>query len=429
MTIALLGFGIEGKSAYAYLSRQYAGASFVVYDEKSQQPLDLPEGIGFHGNLKDFHGIQADLVIRTPSVAPARVSATGEITSVTKLFFDACPAQIIGVTGTKGKGTTASLIASILKAAGKTVHLVGNIGLAALDVLPDITTEDIVVYELSSYQLWDLEKSPQTAVVLMIEPDHLDVHANFDQYVLAKANIAKHQQATDRTIFYANNEYSCQIAATSSGSREAYPLETGLHVSDGYFVDGARQICEITALKLPGSFNLDNALAAIAAVRPWTEDGTVIATGLSAFTGLPHRLKFVAEKRGVRYYDDSIATTPGSALAAAGAFKQPKVLILGGISKGANFDQMAVELKGYELRSILLLGEEAGNIEQSLQRAGMTHYERLPEKITMAQIVTRASELAQPGDVVLLSPACSSLDMFKGYQDRGDQFITAVNSL
>ncbi|HYG84163.1 MAG TPA: UDP-N-acetylmuramoyl-L-alanine--D-glutamate ligase [Verrucomicrobiae bacterium] len=428
MKIALLGYGIEGKSAHRYLAVQYPQAEFTVYAAPIERPSYLPETVNYIGGRTDFLDIPADLVIRTPSIAPHRITSSGEITSVTKLFFADCPAHIIGVTGSKGKGTTASFIASILRVAGKKVHLVGNIGLGALDVLPTITADDIVVYELSSFQLWDIEASPQTAVVLTIEADHLDVHRDMNDYVQAKARIARFQTSEDRVIFYAPNTYARQIAAQSAAIKFGYPSADGFYIRDGYFYHKAQQICATTAVRLPGEHNLENALAAIIAAWPWVDEGEVIAKGLTSFHGLPHRLAFVAEKQGVKYYDDSIATTPGSSIAAIRAFAAPKVLILGGATKGADFKPLAEELQRHNIRKVLLVGAEAETIARALQNAAFTEYELIGNK-TMPEIAQKADQAAQPGDVVLLSPACSSLDMFQSYQDRGDQFIEAVRAL
>ncbi|HEX6258389.1 MAG TPA: UDP-N-acetylmuramoyl-L-alanine--D-glutamate ligase [Candidatus Saccharimonadales bacterium] len=428
MKIALLGYGVEGKSAYTFLSAKYPQAQFTVYDENTSPSLQLPPGVQFVGGQQDFHDIAADYIVRTPAIHPDRVSGSGEVTSVTKLFFAECPAHIIGVTGSKGKGTTASFITSILRAAGKTVHLLGNIGLAALDELPKITKDDIVVYELSSYQLWDMTQSPPTAVVLMIEADHLDVHGTMDDYIAAKANIGRFQTPEDRMIFYASNENTASIAQLSPAQKVPYPTSDGFYINDGNFWNNTKIICSTDSVQLPAYHNLENALAAIIAVQPWVTDGQIIAKGLSNFHGLPHRLKYVDTIQGVAYFDDSIATIPGAVTAAIKAFAEPKVLILGGTAKVQDFTQLAAELSQQTIRKVLLIGRDGGMIASSLDRAGVKNYELL-SSATMPQIVDKAAQVAQPGDVVLLSPACASYDMFENYKDRGDQFIAAVKAL
>lgn len=429
MKIAILGYGVEGESVYNYYHAQYPDAQFVAYDNKTEPKNQLPEGVEFVGGVKDFKGIEADLAIKTPAIAPWLVEVSGEVTTMTREFMKMCPAPIIGVTGTKGKGTTASLIKSILDAAGKRTWLVGNIGLGAFDVLDQISPDDIVVYELSSFQLWDIDVSPHVAVVLGIEPEHLDVHRDFDDYLKAKANIAKHQKTTDVVVYKADSEPAKHIAEVSSGKKTPYQSQAAAHVLNGKFYYGEQELCLVSVLKLPGVHNQDNACAAIDAIWPWVQDGQAIAKGLAAFEGLPHRLKFVREIDDVKYYDDSIATTPGSAIAALEAFSEPKVLIVGGSYKGATYDELAAKIAHSDVRGVIIIGDEATKIEKALIEIGLTQYKNLGTSITMADIVNAAKHVARPGDVVILSPACASFDMFKSYSDRGNQFIQAVRNL
>ena len=425
MKIAIAGYGAEGRSNYNYYIHQ--DHQVVIVDERDigDAPIDasIITGQDAFKKLKGF-----DVVVRTAGLAPHKITTDGKVWSATNEFFAKCPAPIIGVTGSKGKGTTCSLITSILRAAGETVHLVGNIGVPALDVLGSIKEDDIVVYELSSFQLWDLEASPQVAVVLMIEPDHLDVHTDFDEYVAAKSNIVRHQAVGDVTVYNARNDASRDIASATPALRVAYPMLESAHVHDEAFYYGDTRLCSVDALKLPGAHNLDNACAAIDAIWRWVQDGEVIGRGLSAFTGLPHRLKFVREADNVAYYDDSIATTPGSAIAALRAFPQPKVIILGGSSKGADFSELAKVVDESSVRKVILIGAEAPRIKAALDERGVST-EMLGDTVTMADIVAHAREQAKPGDVVIMSPACASFGMFKNYSDRGDQFIAAVNEL
>ncbi|HJP81412.1 MAG TPA: UDP-N-acetylmuramoyl-L-alanine--D-glutamate ligase [Candidatus Saccharimonadales bacterium] len=425
MKVAIAGYGIEGKSNYTYFLNQ--GHEVVIVDEHEVKdaPVDASViwGENAFSRLKGF-----DMVVRTAGLAPRKIVTDGKIWSATNEFLAKCPAPIIGVTGSKGKGTTCSLIASILRAGGHTVHLVGNIGVPALDILPTIQTGDIVVYEMSSFQLWDAEKSPQVAVVLMIEPDHLDVHKNFDEYVGAKANIATHQRVIDLVVYKAQNSLSSSIASASAGDKVGFPWVQTAHVSDDAFWYGDTRLCDVNALKLPGVHNLDNACAAIDAAWRWVKDGDVIAKGLSAFTGLPHRLKFVQEIEGVKYYDDSIATTPGSAIAAMYAFSQPKILILGGSSKGANFSEVARTAQEVGIKLAILIGEEAKKLQPLFENVRVP-FVNLGTEVSMEEVVDTAYKKAVPGDVVVLSPACASFGMFKNYADRGEQFIAAVNAL
>ncbi len=427
MNIAIAGYGVEGATNYQYWAKNHEN-SVTIIDENGTGFAFPPDAavISGEGAFSRLNGF--DLVIRTAGLAPHKISTDGKIWSATNEFFVQCPAPIIGVTGSKGKGTTSSLIAAILQAAGKKVWLVGNIGLSSLDVLSEIKPEDVVVYELSSFQLWDLEKSPHTAVVLFIEQEHLDVHRDMAEYVEAKAQITRHQTPDDILIYNGANDYAKQIADSSVAKKVAYPSDFTTHIRDGYFYNGETKLCSVDAVRLPGAHNLDNAIAAIDAVWEYTQNPEHIEAGLRSFKGLPHRLAYVRTVNDVEYYDDSIATTPSSAIAALRAFAdKSKVIILGGSSKGSDFTELAAELPNHEVKAILI-GDEAPTIAAAFQAAGFTNFETI-ENATAEKFTKRASELAQPGGVVLLSPAAASFGLFKNYADRGEQFIAAVNAL
>ncbi len=428
MKIAIAGYGVEGETNYNYWARNPENEITIV-DQKELPDRPLPEGIATLLASDAFSKLENfDLVVRTAGLAPYKITTNGKIWSGTNEFFAQCPAPIIGVTGSKGKGTTSSLITSILEAAGKKVWLVGNIGIAALDILDQITPDDIVVYELSSFQLWDLEKSPHTAIVLFIEQEHLDVHRSMEEYVEAKAQITRWQTPDDLLIYNANNNYSRQIAEGSKAIKVGYPSDLTAHVQGSKFFNGSQEICETSVLQIKGDHNIDNAMAAIDAVWQYTQDSSVIETGLRNFKGLPHRLAYVATVNDVEYYDDSIATTPTSAIASLRAFAdKPKVIILGGSSKGSDFTEVANELVRHRVQAILI-GDEAKALVDACNAVGFHHYEVI-ENATAEGFTRRAAELAEPGGVVLLSPAAASFGLFKNYADRGEQFITAVHNL
>lgn len=423
MKIAIAGYGAEGEVSYAYWNTP--DNQVVIVDEKTpsrELPYDSSSIIGEEAYTK-LNGF--DLVIRTPGLSPSKITTDGKIWSATNEFFAHCPAPIIGVTGSKGKGTTSSLIAGILRAAGKTVHLLGNIGVPALGVLPNITEDDIVVYELSSFQLWDLERSPQVAVVLYIEPDHLDVHTDFNEYVEAKAQITTSQSTVDRAVYNATNPIATQIAKRSVGQLLPYPSVRGVHVQDGSFYYGDQILCSLDNLLLVGRHNQDNACAAITATWPWVQDPIVIAEGLRSFDGLPHRLKFVGEVDSVKYYDDSIATTPGSAIAAINSFDERVTIILGGHDKGGDMTELIQQCHEKQV-SVVAIGKNRQKIAELCAKYGV---ECGVEPGDMLAIVRRAAIEAERGSVVILSPAAASFDMFKNYADRGEQFIAAVSNL
>lgn len=444
MKIALIGFGLEAKSAYDYFKSIDQNITFEIYDENSKSKIELPNGVKFFGDFHDFSKIQADLIVRTPAVNPSRLPKNAKITSVTNLFFEKCPSPIIGVTGSKGKGTVSSFTAEILRAAGLKVHLVGNIGLPALNELSKIQKDDAVIYELSSFQLWDAQKSPHIAILNNLEVDHLDVHDGFEDYVAAKMNIAKNQTENDFFIFNAENPIVLKNVENlkSQLKAELQPFQDYnlAHIQEDHFLWGDEVLFKTNILKIPGEHNQKNACAAMIATFDFLrekgfENEEIFdfwREGLSKFTGLPHRLKFVREFEGVRFYDDSIATTPGSAIAALNSFEKPKILILGGSNKGADLSELIekiAKMPEQELRKVILMGAESEKLTQKLISGGFKRFINLGTETNMQEVVKTAFKNAKSGDVVILSPAHASFDMFKSYVDRGEQFVENVNLL
>jgi UDP-N-acetylmuramoylalanine--D-glutamate ligase len=439
MKVAIAGYGVEGKISYEYW--RDLGHQVTIVDERPISPYDLPYGAASVTGKGAFKSLgQFDIVIRTPSIPPRHLKSAQKVWSATNEFLARCPAPVIGVTGTKGKGTTSCLIASILRAAGKTVHLVGNIGVPALAELPKITADDIVVYELSSFQLWDAKMSPQVAVVLMIEADHLDIHKNMAEYVEAKANIRRHQDLDGVCLYHPTNELSRRIAMTgdwaeddeerknwnAQAMRYAAKDEGQVYVKANSFFVRDHEICSITAVQLPGPHNLENACAAISAARLYTVDDAAIETGLRNFLGLAHRLKLVRTLDDVSYYDDSIATTPGSAIAALRSFTQPKVLILGGKDKGSDYSSL-VEVCGETKTQVVTMGANGAKLAKLCQKKRIPVTDMSGKSIV--EVVAETRRLAPAGSVVILSPAAASFDMFNSYSDRGEQFTAAVEAL
>ena len=427
MKLAIAGYGLEGKASYEYWNT--GEHEITIADERTE--VEVPNGAKSIVGEDAFSRLNGfDMVIRTASLPPTRITTDGKVWSATNEFFEKCPAPIIGVTGTKGKGTTCSMIASILKAAGKTVHLVGNIGTPALEVLPNIASGDIVVFELSSFQLWDIERSPQVGACLMIERDHLNVHSSMEEYVGAKANIARFQHEDDAFFFHPTNSYAAAIA-----------LQTPAHINARYncaedmpsvyydmhdFCYKGEAIVPLDALQLRGDHNKENACAALGIAKYCGVENTACEKGLRDFTGLPHRLKFVREVNGIKFYDDSISTTSGSAVAALRSFAEPKVIILGGSDKGGSYDDVISECKAHNAE-VIAIGERGKAIaELCVNRDVTVQY----VDGGMPQIVQAAYHHAENnGAVVILSPASASFDMFRNYADRGNQFVSAVNDL
>ncbi len=431
MKVAIAGYGLEGESNYRYWLER--GDDVTIVDEAKVPAKPIPEGATTILGERVFRTLHDfDLVVRTASLPPHFIVTDGRIWSSTNEFFKRCPAPIIGVTGTKGKGTTSSLITSILRAAGHTVHLVGNIGQPPLDVLPRITPDDIVVFELSSFQLWDLERSPHVAVVLMIEPDHLDVHADFKDYIRAKSNIRRNQTANDVCFYHPSNKWSEQIAKSSVlGDRIRYNARDagGVYAEQGMFRVQAEDICAVSELSLPGAQNVENACAAISAARVFTLDERAIAKGLRVFEGLPHRLKFVREVDGVKYYDDNYSSAPGAVAAAIAAFDEPELLICGGFDRGLSYGELAARIcEQKNIKQVFLIGQTKHAIADELRRRTFDAFQ-IVDDTDMKHIVSKVVQHTAPGYVVIMSPGCASFDMFKNFTDRGEQFVSAIGEL
>lgn len=422
MRVAILGYGKEGRSAEQYFGAK--DAEIRVFDNFTpEEAPKLP--------LEDF-----DLILRSPSVHPY-----SGWSSMTKHFFTHCPCPIIGVTGTKGKGTTCTMLRDILQKLGHKVWLVGNIGQPALDILDQISPEDVVIYELSSFQLWDLEQSPHIAVILKVEPDHLNVHDDFSDYVNAKANIAKWQTETDFCIYYQNNPTSVQIAETSPAQKLAFPIKDSRSKLDQL----------LNHLSVVGEHNREDAEAALLAAACYHDQGLssfvhehfrALASALQNFHSLPHRLEYLRTLNQVDYYDDNFSTTLPSTLVALEAFRnQPIVHIVGGRDKTNNADisDIAVAIQKHTKKAILI-GESGHELAKILPKDQFILADSLSTAVTEAQkiaeeLVTKASQSnsqenqPNPHPVVLMSPAAASFDMFENVYDRGAKFQKLVQEL
>ncbi len=441
--IAILGFGVEGQSAANFLNS--AGATGTIFDAKGKEKfqsemLATLEQNGWTFKSGDFKDLETfDLVVRSPGISmhhPELLKISKDsITSVTKIFFDHCPAKIIGVTGTKGKGTTSTLIYQMVQAAGRDVYLGGNIGLPPLSFLEKLTPDSIVVLELSSFQLSDLHKSPHIAVMLMITAEHLDYHQNIGEYVDAKRNIVKFQESSDYAIF--NKDYPATNESDIHSAGQIFYVSRENEVDQGCFVKEGTvvvtqngketPIIPTKDILLPGEHNWENVCAAVMTATIMGVDKKMITQVLKAFKGLEHRLELVRTVRGVRYFDDSFSTTPETAQAAILAFEDPEIIILGGSSKNSDFTKLGEVIGGREnIKAIIGIGAEWPRIKEQIKD---WHFQIIEGLTTMEEIVQKAAEIAMPGDVVILSPACASFDMFRDYKDRGEKFNLAVRSL
>lgn len=423
MRVAVVGYGVEGRAAVEHWRAR--GADVVIH-ERAYAVADVPEGVRVANRYLD--GLDTvDLIVRSPGVRPDTLPEGVPVTSVIGEFMARCPALVIGVTGTKGKGTTATAIGSLLRAAGRRVFVGGNIGATPLAMLPEVRAEDVVVLELSSFQLMDLRVSPKVAVVLSITPDHLNWHRDLQEYEQAKSSIARYQHPDDLMVYVADSPAAARVATGSPARHLPVGRLDGVHVRDGGIFMDSDWVADVGDVPLPGPHNVINVCAAIAAVYDLVDgDAAVLRAGLRAIVPLPHRLQVVAQRAGVTWVDDSLSTTPQTTIAAMRSFEGPKVLILGGSTKGVSFDALADALAEEPVRAVLLTGAEAPRIAASLDAAGVG-YEHV--RGPMTDLVVRADGLSRPGDVVLLSPACSSVGDFRNYADRGDQFAAAIRAL
>ncbi len=444
--IAIVGFAKEGLAAANYLS---PFNKVTIFDLKAKGEVDAV----FFKSLNNSKDIELflggslstrpdyDFIVRSPGIRPDNeliktLGSNGAVsTSGTKIFFDYCPARIIGVTGTKGKGTTSSLIYEMLKAHGADVFIGGNIGTPALELLSKLDSKSIVVLELSSFQLLDLQKSPHIAVVLMTTSEHLDWHIDKNEYVKAKENITKYQTVNDFAVVNADFAESAKIGKSSKG--KVFYFSTNIKTNGAYLYKGklisrirSEVSIETKDIGIPGPHNFQNVMAAMCAAQLLGVNTGAIKKVIGKFKGLPHRLQLVRIVNGVSYYNDSFSTTPETAIAAIKAFSKPKILILGGSSKNSDFSELGRVIAGNDsVKALILIGNEQNTIASAIKNAGKFKGKIFTKLETMPEIVKQASAIAKKGDVVLLTPACASFDMFKNYQDRGDQFISCVKKL
>lgn len=453
MKIALVGWGVETKSAYNYLGPEH---NYLIVSEEPRDdfPADVNVEVrtlhahrkpGLTSTVTDLsymEGLESyDKVIFTPTsrknlekIYPENSHFWQIATSTLHIFFEEAPSKnIVGVTGTKGKGTTTTLIAKLLEAAGKTVHVGGNIGTPVLELLPNIKDNDWVVLELSSFQLYKFSYSPHIAVHLMMIPEHIDEwHHSMEDYVSSKRNIFANQSAEDIAVFNPKNEYSSQNVTVSQGKHIPYGEAPGALVEDNKLVIDNQTIISASEVALPGAHNLENICAAVTAAWQVAQEPEAFRSVLNSFKGLEHRLQQVATINDIIYIDDSFGTTPDTAVVAADAYTQPKVMIVGGHDKGNDFSPLIERLMRDDIRGIVCLGPTGSFIAKSLREKGATMLIEVKDDEndwTMNEIVGKATSMAESDDVVLLSTGAASFGIFADYKDRGEQFIAAVQKL
>ena len=444
-TVAVVGIGVSNTPLIRLLLGE--GIAVTACDKRTREQLgeladELEQG-GAHLQLgPDYlEGLNQDIIFRTPGLRPdvpqlAKVVAGGSVlTSEMEVFFQVCPCPIIAVTGSDGKTTTTTIIAELLKKAGNTVHVGGNIGHPLLCEAGEMRPGDYAVLELSSFQLMTMQSSPHIAVVTNLAPNHLDVHKDMAEYVAAKENIFRHQRAGDKAIFNFDNDIT-RRQGESVPDRAVYFSRQG-EPERGVFLRGEDIVCRTDDLgrvvmttkdiKLPGVHNVENYMAAIAAVDGLVSD-EIIRDFAREFGGVEHRIELVRTYRGVRYYNDSIASSPSRTTAGLRSFPEKVILIAGGYDKHIPFDALGGEIVEH-VKLLVLCGATADKIRAAVENAE-GYQPGCPEIVEVTpfqKAVETARDRAVPGDVVTLSPACAAFDQFKNFAERGKTFKAIVN--
>lgn len=456
--VLIAGFGIEGVAAYKYLRGQSSAQALGIFEERRASELGLPEELvrelkadartKWYQQCGGIDYASYDLLLKSPGMRLDHPVLSGaarhglRVTSQAEILFDRVDKRrIVAVTGTKGKSTTVTLLAAMIRCSGLPVSLVGNIG---VPVIPEIMTCDAdakIVAELSSYQLAPVGRSPHIAVLLGIALEHLDYHGNFAAYVDAKANIVRYQAADDFCIFNADSPVAAAVVESAASRKCPISIERALDA--GAFVDGEKlvvrptdadvwslDVAQVPCEELPGRFNLYNVLAALAAAKlaGATREGALLA--LRGFKALPHRLRTVAVVDGVRYVDNSIATIPEATIAALETLgDRVQTLILGGFDRGVPYDGLArfVVLRS-AVRNIALLPESGARIAALLETAAIEAGRalRIDCMDSMRAVAEFASKWTESGQICLLSPAAPSFGLFKNYEERGNAFRDEV---
>ncbi|MDR0889040.1 MAG: UDP-N-acetylmuramoyl-L-alanine--D-glutamate ligase [Oscillospiraceae bacterium] len=439
--VAVLGLGVSNRPLLRLLTAH--GAKVIGCDKTARSALDAEVlafeamGVELHLGEAYLQNLSCDVAFRTPGMLPnmpelRELAESGvQITSEMEAFFAVCPCRIIGVTGSDGKTTTATLIAKILEHAGHSVHLGGNIGTPLLEMTDTMERSDWVVVELSSFQLMDMHHSGCIAVVTNVAPNHLDMHRDMDEYVQAKKNCFLYQNDSDTLVLNYDNEITRSFAAEARGTVKFFSRESaqGVHLQDGVVYRGETPILRQDEILLPGIHNVENYMAAIAALAGLASDADIRAVAQS-FGGVEHRIELVRVRGGVSYYNDSIASSPSRTIAGLRSFSQKVILIAGGYDKHISYDVLGPEVVAH-VKLLVATGATGGKIVQAV-KAAADYREGMPEiveKDDFHEAVLAAAKAAQPGDIVLLSPASAAFDRFKNFMVRGAAFKALVREL
>ena len=416
----VLGIGVSNRPLIRMLLEY--GAEVTACDKTPREKLDEEvlalERLGARLHVGDdyLEGLEADVVFRTPGMRPdlpqiRRLTEGGaQLTSEMEAFFDVCPCTRIAVTGSDGKTTTTTLIAKILEHAGKKVWIGGNIGQPLLPLAKEMSPEDFAVVELSSFQLMTMTSSAEVAVVTNLAPNHLDVHKSMEEYIAAKENVYLHQSPSGKLVVNMDNAITHSFVGKAKGRVEEFSRlgipENGVYLQDGTIYRNGKKIMDAADIRIPGVHNIENYMAAACAVEGFASDADIDAVARS-FGGVEHRIELVRELDGVRYYNDSIASSPTRTIAGLHSFDRRVILIAGGYDKHIPFDALGPEICAH-VRLLILCGATADKIRAAVELAHMR---------------------AQRGDIVTLSPACAAFDQFKNFMVRGESYKRMVAAL
>ena len=437
--IAVLGLGVSNRPLVRLLldfGCNVTGCDKTPREKLDGEVLELEKaGCTLHVGENYLDGVEADVVFRTPGMHPANpaiqalVSRGAQVTSEMEVFFEVCPCTILAVTGSDGKTTTTTLVSEMLKAEGKTVWLGGNIGTPLLPLVRQMQPSDFAVVELSSFQLMDMKRSPARAVITNLAPNHLDIHKDMAEYVQAKTNIFRYQDENGILILNADNPITAAFRGNGKTLFFSRQKEADVCLVDGVICRHGEKVLKASEILIPGVHNVENYMAAIAMVDGLVSDETIRQVART-FGGVEHRIELVRVKDGVRFYNDSIASSPSRTIAGLRSFPEKVILIAGGYDKHIPYDVLGPEICAH-VKKLFLGGATGEKIRQAV--ISCPEYDPKALEITdcgsFEPAVRAAAAAAKTGDVVLMSPASAAFDQFKNFMVRGDFYKKLVKEL
>ena len=447
--VAVIGLGVSNLPLLDYLYEKKA--QVTVFDDRTidKLPKDIVSKITTYGFefsfgkncLEKLRGF--NIIFRSPSCLPTKPELVEEtnrgaiVTTEIEMLMEMCPCKIVGITGSDGKTTTTSMINAILQKAGYNTFLGGNIGTPLFTRLPEIKPDDIVVLELSSFQLMNMHVSPQIAVITNITPNHLNIHKDYEEYIEAKKNIFKNQDENGILVLNYDNDITRECSKEAPGKVVFFSSKNKL--DNGFIVDGniikecedriRKHILNTDDVILRGKHNFENIATALAATKTLV-DTDIAVEAIKEFKPVEHRIEFIREINGVKWYNDSASSSPTRTLSGINAFKENIILIAGGYDKNLDYEPLAKPIVD-KVSTLILIGQTAGKIYDVVKQEAENQGKQININMcdTLEQTIEIAKKVAKKGDVVLFSPASASFDMFKNFADRGQKFKNLVNNI